>query len=113
IRKRSCRILYCKRHSRAAYDNKSRGRFETYARFFKPAYADERFYGRKFARRRKFPETMRLDAYLSSVHGITRAKAKQMIERGMVSLNGKTAEKPAASVDDGDDVVIEKFPEYA
>lgn len=56
---------------------------------------------------------MRLDAYLSSVHGITRAKAKQMIERGMVSLNGKTVEKPAASVDDGDDVVIEKFPEYA
>ena len=42
---------------------------------------------------------MRLDAYLSSVHGITRAKAKQMIERGMVSLNGKTAEKPDSHPD--------------
>lgn len=56
---------------------------------------------------------MRLDAYISSVNNVTRTKAKQMIERGMVKLNGKTAQKPAAEVDENDEVIIEKFPEYA
>ena len=62
---------------------------------------------------------MRLDAYLSSVHGITRAKAKQMIERGMLdelltaiglSLGELTAHAIAGtySFEDGLKIVAER-----
>lgn len=56
---------------------------------------------------------MRLDAYLSARHGVTRTKAKQMIERGMVRVNGEAVLRPACDVGDDDEVIVEKFPEYA
>lgn len=52
---------------------------------------------------------MRLDKYLAE-HGFTsRAKATHALERGLVTLNGRTA-KASAEVKDGDIVEIKKEP---
>lgn len=49
---------------------------------------------------------MRLDKYLKVTRLIKRREAaKEMIDRGLVSVNGKTA-KPSTEIKEGDDIVI-------
>lgn len=54
---------------------------------------------------------MRVDVYLTE-HAMTpsRAKAREMILDGCVTVNGKTAEKPSLSVSEGDVVLVAENP---
>ncbi len=56
---------------------------------------------------------MRLDKYLSEKFSFTRTKAKLLIERGRVKVNGETVIKPAFDVTRSDALELEKLPEYA
>lgn len=53
---------------------------------------------------------MRLDIALKERFGISRPKAKELIESGFVRLNGETVKKPAAEVSENDTVEYNDSP---
>lgn len=56
---------------------------------------------------------MRLDVYLANDPSVrSRTKAKEMIEKGLVTVNGKTATKPSEDVTERDEVVITEKLKY-
>lgn len=56
---------------------------------------------------------MRLDAYLFTVKKFpSRTKSAEAIEKGLVSINGKTVLKPSQSVNDSDVVIVSENDEF-
>ncbi|WP_022670588.1 TlyA family RNA methyltransferase [Hippea alviniae] len=56
---------------------------------------------------------MRLDVYLSKSHILeSRSKAKELILKGYVKVNGIVIKKPSFLVDESDEVEVLKLPEY-
>lgn len=49
---------------------------------------------------------MRLDLYIKDKLNISRQKAQELIEKGVVFVNGKNALKPSLNINEGDDVNI-------
>jgi len=48
----------------------------------------------------------RLDIHLAAHYNLSRARAKELIEQGLVTINGKIVEKPSQPVNDSDVIAI-------